>query len=359
MKVLLVAPVYSPIIQRLIAALENTGVDLIVASHNAKHIPNVIDLGTCRSMLSYLSFWKIKKIINKYQPDIVHAHVINHYGLMCSFVKKPLLIALWGSDVMLAPNQGSLIKKLIFRKINKFVLKRATHIHTSGFHVANTAKEQCSGIDKKLSVFYWGFPLPKPTEKQHQILSEKIFGEFGIKKESELIVFPRGLSPVYNPKSAALIINHLLEKGIDNKKIVVLKGFADKDSVAEFLKLIDRKNIIFIDRLLSSDELYYIYRRTKIHFSIPLSDSLGGGVIEPALLGSIPVLSSLPSYHAYSKKHHAYILSDYTESSLDKLCLFMKLEKNIGRERAVNELNEVYSLKSIRQKILSLYREIK
>ena len=57
-------------------------------------------------------FYKVNKIVKELKPDIVHAHILNHYGLMALFQPTPLIVALWGSDVMLALNSKNLFKKL-------------------------------------------------------------------------------------------------------------------------------------------------------------------------------------------------------------------------------------------------------
>lgn len=205
-------------------------------------------------------------------------------------------------------------------------MKRAARCHTSGFHVADEAEKQCKGVLKKTDVFYWGFPLEKPDSRIINLIAENLKNEFGIEGEG-FIVFPRGLAKVYNPGMTAKIIKIILLNSTEAKKIIVLKGFANKKDEENFKSIIDIKSIIYIDRLLSSEELYYLYSKTNIHFSIPLSDSLGGGVIEPSLLGSIPILSFLPSYIKYAEENEAFILENFEESTIFNLILKIKKRK--------------------------------
>lgn len=357
MKVLIVAPIHSPIVRSLIAALKNAGIELIVASHDAANEDGVIDLGPCHSMFSYLCFWKISKLVKEHQPDIVHAHVLNHYGLMAAFQKKPLLIALWGSDVMLSTKTGSFIKRKLFRLINWFALKRADFIHTSGNHVAKEAENQYKEVKKKIITFYWGFPLPELELDLLNSTYQNLRDEFELTSEKN-IVFPRGIGSVYNPEGAAKIINYLIAKGVEAKRIVVLRGFANDESVKKFASLVDIDNITFINRLLTSQELYALYKNTYMHFSIPHSDSLGGGVIEPALAGSLPVLSDLPSYRDFLKENDGLLLTDYTPSELDIIYNRVTDASEIDNSLALSRLTSKYSIDSVVASFNGIYQKM-
>ena len=288
-----------------------------LASHNASNDDGVIDLGKLSGYSDYLKFGQINKIVKDLNPDVVHAHVLNHYGLMSLMQPKPLVVALWGSDVMLAPHTGLWIKKYIYKKINALVLRIAARCHTSGHHVAAEADKQYGGALAKTKIFYWGFPLSRPNENELNDVARNLKAEFGIKSSEKYIVFPRGLGEVYNPRLVARIIRKIM-KGIDSsKRIVVLKGFATKRDEELFSCAIPLAEITYINRLMTDSELYYLYSKTFVHVSVPVSDSLGGGVIEPTLLGSFPVLSSLPSYQQYALRNPAHIIPSEQDSELD------------------------------------------
>lgn len=321
MRILVVAPHASPIVQRLLYHLKRQGHVVLLASHNivADQEKGVVNLGRLTSFLSYFNVFKINRIVQDFQPDVVHAHVVNHYGLMAMLQPKPLVVALWGSEIMLAPHDRSRVKRRLFRLLNRLVLQRANRCHTSALHVAEEAERQCQGVLQKTDVFYWGFPLHQPDAHTLAMIAENMQHEFGL-TGSGFIVFPRGLASVYCPDQVLRIIQRLQSCADIQQKIVVLKGFASDHDADNFLSQIDVNRIIYINRLLSSAELYYLYSHSHAHVSIPHSDSLGGGVVEPALLGSYPILSDLPSYRAYAAEYPALILKDYSESSLDMLC---------------------------------------
>lgn len=353
MKVLIVGPVQSPIMVRLIRSLRKEGIELYLAAHNASEVDGVIDLGPIKSMFDYFRFDKINRIIKKVKPDLIHAHGLNHYGLMCMFQPLPLLVALWGSDVMLAPYEGTKLKQFFYKIVNWFVLKRADRCHTSSTHVANKANAQAANILNKVDVFYWGFPLLEPSTSELSQVKKQLEKEFSIEGEG-FLVFPRGLSYVYNPDGVASILNALIKEKKFKGKIVVLKGFSTNADEVHFFKQIDRESIIYIDRLLSDVELYYLYSKSEYHFSVPISDALGGGVIEPSILGSYPVLSNILPYKEYIKNYGGYIIRELDQKGIQELTQFISKHYKCDKHQ-IN--HDAFRLENITSSILKSYEQ--
>ncbi|MGP4769756.1 glycosyltransferase [Acinetobacter sp. PFS20] len=357
MKILMLAPYSSPIVQRLSKALEKySECEVWVASFNVETDleKKVISLGEINSFIDYFKFYKVNKLVKKLNPDIVHAHIINHYGIMAIFQKKPLIVGLWGSDVMLAPNKGSFLKREIFKLINAIVIKRANLMHTSSNHILEELiKKHGKYIKNKTNVFYWGFPVEEPSHTNYQLIQAMLKKEYNIEKDNHLIVFPRGLSKVYDPDNVVKVIKKLLN--IKELKIVVLRGFSSEEDVKNFKDKLGAEGdkIIFINRLLNTNELYVLYSQTKYHVSIPISDALGGGVIEPFLRGSFPILSNIKPYKNFVEQNSGFILEDYSEFGLNNL-----ENKILNDQLKVGGLalkNTDYSAQAIVEKFKKLY----
>ena len=80
---------------------------------------------TTFSKISYLKVIpQLKKIIIKFQPDILHAHYATSYGLIGAITNfHPFIISAWGSDVMSFPN-----KSFLYKYILKNILSKADEI---------------------------------------------------------------------------------------------------------------------------------------------------------------------------------------------------------------------------------------
>ncbi len=71
--------------------------------------------------LLFLKFRTIRKLIKEINPDIVHGHyLIEHGFLAASSGFKPLVVSVWGSDILVSP-KNSFISKFIL----KYTIKKA------------------------------------------------------------------------------------------------------------------------------------------------------------------------------------------------------------------------------------------
>lgn len=140
------------------------GYDITVISLNDGYIENVkiysmnmITTGADGSLskLKYLKcIREIKKIINKINPDIVHAHYISSYGLLASLINfKPTILSVWGSDVYDFPK-----KSFVYKNIIKYNLKNADCILST----SNVMKRETQKYtDKSITVTPFGVDINK------------------------------------------------------------------------------------------------------------------------------------------------------------------------------------------------------
>ena len=100
---------------------QNWGISLISADLQSKirnlRVPNI-------SKLNYLTAFRLlKKTMNTFKPDIIHAHYASSYGVLGYLSKfKPFILSVWGSDVYDFPQKNQL---------NKWLLKKVIHSASS------------------------------------------------------------------------------------------------------------------------------------------------------------------------------------------------------------------------------------
>jgi glycosyltransferase involved in cell wall biosynthesis len=355
----------APIVQRLVSVLRQHAVEVILVSHNASGMEGVEDLGPLRGYIGYFScITKVRILVKKYNPDLIHAHAATHYGVTAAFIKEvPHVLALWGSDIMLAPVAGSLPRRIFYRAVIKLAIRSATLCHSSSMHVCQKASEISRQPIDKFKAWFWGV-IPDSLWKQppHDI-SYEMKKEFAI--EENVFLCGRGVSPIYRPDIIAEIIkNFPTEKMGSTPQFVILRGYATDQDVERFLMQLhgSEERFIFVDRLLNVEELSFVYNRCVAHVSIPMSDSLGGGVIEPAMAGSYPILSDLPGNNWFVDHYYGSIVQIGKGQPDDIQTLVDKLVEVLDREPiAATDLQKVrleFCADNIARKMAKFYSDI-
>jgi glycosyltransferase involved in cell wall biosynthesis len=67
----------------------------------------------------FRTYFKLKKCIARFNPDVIHAHYASSYGLLGKLSRqKPFVISVWGADVYDFPSQSVIKKKLLESVLN-------------------------------------------------------------------------------------------------------------------------------------------------------------------------------------------------------------------------------------------------
>ncbi len=176
MKLLLLADPVSSHIQKWANSLYHSGIDVAIfglSSYNSelyhKEIKiEVIDFsksvkltkdGNLLKSIYVATLPKLKSLIKKFKPDIIHAHSASSYGLLGALTNfHPYLISIWGSDVYLFPK-----KSLVHRKIFEFSLSKADLIFSTSKAMKSETQKY---TDKEIFVLPFGVDTSvfKPNE---------------------------------------------------------------------------------------------------------------------------------------------------------------------------------------------------
>jgi glycosyltransferase involved in cell wall biosynthesis len=107
------------------------------------------------------AIWRLQKIIKEFRPDIVHAHFATSYGLLAAIIGyHPLILSVWGSDILIFPKKSILHKFMI-----KFNLRKSDRILSTSQYMADKAKEYS---DKNITITPFGIDLNRFTYQPEQ-----------------------------------------------------------------------------------------------------------------------------------------------------------------------------------------------
>ena len=158
---------------------------------------------------------RIRRLLRRIEPDILHAHYILGYGLWGALSNfHPLVLTAWGSDVLIAPKKSKVSKLTV-----KFALRRADLITCGGEHIRRSLVEL--GVElEKISLVYWGIDTQKFHPRQR---SAKIQEELGI-SNSPTVISLGSLKPLYDIESLIASIPLVLKEIPEAKFVIAGKG---------------------------------------------------------------------------------------------------------------------------------------
>ena len=216
---------------------------------------------------------QIKKLLEKLQPDIMHAHFASSYGFFAALSNyNPFFLSVWGFDTITFPKKSFIHKLLI-----KYTLKKADIIFaTSKFLAEKTAKY----TNKKQIITPFGVDTDifKPDVS---LKSDKFI--FGTVKALET---KYGID--YLLKAVSLIKNKLT-----NWELWIAGTGSKKDNLVKLAKSLDiKENVKFLGRIPNNQVPKLLQ---KMHLftvtSVWECESFGVAAVEAEATG-LPVIAS-------------------------------------------------------------------
>jgi len=224
----------------------------------------------------FLNLYKIKRVVQRFCPDILHAHYVSSYGLMGSFLNyHPFIVSVWGGDIFYFPRKSFLHKYFVKRTLKKadFVLS------TSNVMALETSKY----TDKEIFVTPFGVdcekfkPMPELKPKDKIIIGtvKTLEPKYGI----EYLIRAFKILSLNHPEIHLEL--HVAGKGsLEDRLKKLSKELAIEDKV-KFLGFIDHSKI---PDVLNTFSVY-------VAVSIEESESFGVAVVEAEACG-VPVVVS-------------------------------------------------------------------
>ena len=292
MKILLLADTYSEHTEKWALGLAEQGIEIGLFSFNKasyswysnkKKIQVLfepeyrLEADSKTSKLSYLKFVRpLKKAIQQFNPDILHAHYATSYGLIGALSGfHPYVISAWGTDVMKFPQ-----KNLINKYILKYNLNKADAICAT----SHTIKEFLKPVTQKMiHVVPFGVDINDFKKKVVKGLFDN---------NSFVIGSIKPLEVLYNTDVLIKAFANLKKKHSEKSLKLLIIG---EGSQLEFLKklvveLQIKKDVTFTGRISFSEVSNY-FNMLDILVNISDYESFGVSVIE-AMACEIPVVAT-------------------------------------------------------------------
>jgi glycosyltransferase involved in cell wall biosynthesis len=233
--------------------------------------------------LKLASIYRIKALINRIEPEILHAHFVTNYGLfgaLCNF--NPFVITAWGSDVLIVPE--ALFISMMKKHIAKYTLRKADLVTCDAEHMKEAMRRL--GTDpEKITLIHFGVDTRKfrPGEK-----SEEIRAKLGV-YDSPTVISLRKLEPLYDIESLIRSLPLVLKEVPESQFVIAGKGSEEKSlgKLSESLGVSD--NVKFVG-FIPNDVLPQYLITMDVYVSTSLSDAGIAASTAEAMACGLPVV---------------------------------------------------------------------
>lgn len=216
---------------------------------------------------------RLRRELAAFAPDLVNAHYVPNYGLMGALAgRRPLVVAAWGSDLLVVPRRDPLQ-----RVRARFVLRRADRVIADSANLAAAARALGAPAERVLEI-PWGVDperfRPGPPRERGLLLSTRMH-------EAVYDI------PVILEAASRILASHPHAR-------LVVTGEGTQRSVLEALaaRRLPAGRCQFVGRVDTATMADWL-ARADIFLSASHSDSTSVSLLEAMASGAVPVVSDL------------------------------------------------------------------
>ncbi len=286
MKICYIGDAESVHTKRWVSWFADKGYDVHLITDRPGHIYNVefhrVKKG--RKPISFiLESARIKKLIKKIKPDILHAHYASSYGTFGARSGfHPFIVSVWGSDVLVDPKESKFVDNYV-----RYTLKKADVITTDG---QNTYDEmvQHFKVDKdKINIIYHGVNTKMFNfDKYDKNFSKEIF-----KEKCPIATSIRFLNKKNDMETFIKAIPLVLEK-VKNAKFIIGGDGPQEQELKDLAKSLNVSNAIYFSGYINHKELPRYLASSTVYVSTALWDGGISVVTLDAMACGLPIIST-------------------------------------------------------------------
>lgn len=283
MKILLLADINSSHTQKWVTGLSSNNIEVQVFSFNpvlnSNSIPDqvkvtsffkTINSSSLKEKIMYVfAAGKLKKLIQEFKPDYVHAHYASSYGTIGRMSKfKPFYISVWGSDVFDFPRRNTIFKTILKKNLNA-----AQQIFSSSYIMA----KECELYTKKsVTVIPFGIDVDKfvPAGKDHQATTS-----IGVIKSLESIY------------AIDQVIRALALLKDQNVRLIIVGSGSKEEEYKKLSTELELETQILFKGSILHTEIEKEYQDIDIFINVSHHESFGVSILEASAC-EIPVIAN-------------------------------------------------------------------
>ena len=290
---------------------------------------------------------RLRKIIEEFQPDILHAHYASSYGLLNALSGfHPNILSVWGSDVFEFPR-----KSVLHKKILQFNLERTDFIFSTSEYMKRELEKY---TEREITVLPFGID----TKYFEPYEVERFFDD-----ETTVIGIVKSMEDYYGVKYLLEAFAKVTELFPDKKlKLLVIGGGTQLDAYKNYAMSLGIGDTTHFTGYISYSDIPFYHNQIDIAVYPSLRESFGVAALESSAcekpvittdIGELPNLV-LDNETGFIVKHKS------TDAIVDKLKILIEDEElrikfgKKGREFVNSNFNFNNNLTSM----ISFYKQI-
>jgi glycosyltransferase involved in cell wall biosynthesis len=220
---------------------------------------------------------KFAEVIDQIRPDLIHAHQSVPFGWYAvraraaSTLRPPLLVSVWGTDVMAYPE-----KSWLFRYLNKITLKRAEYVSATGYALRRAAQRWAPR--KEMAVVSFGVDPELFAPKNMPSQKATVFG------------MAKSLKPVYRIDVAIRALA-LVRKKIPEAQLEIAGDGPQKKELVDLASQLGVSDAVHFLGAIDNEKMPEIMRGWDALIFISKQESFGVGALEAEAIG-LPILAA-------------------------------------------------------------------
>ena len=293
-----------------------------------------------RNPLAFMKTIKlIRQVILSFQPDIIHTHQVGTEALAVNLAIRnqtiPLVLTAWGSDILVAPDQSLILKKIV-----TYNLRQAAIITSDSLFMAQKMRELVPESHLQIRLANFGIGIqPDPTvAKENLIYSNRLHEK------------------LYRIDRIIQEFKNFLQTQTEPWTLVLAGTGSETAGLRQLVKDLGIEGKVEFTGWLAPEKNAHYYHRAKLYVSIPQSDATSISLLEAMACGCIPVVADLPANHEWIIDGvNGIIVAD-----LDSPFLSEALNLDLDLVQRVNrcQITQKATVQVNRNKFLALYAEL-
>jgi glycosyltransferase involved in cell wall biosynthesis len=302
LRILLLADSRSFHTARYVHELNRVGCEVLLASLEDGPIEHhsLRRKGPLKFLHYPLAAAEVSRLVRVFKPDIINPHFASGYGFLAALAarleRRPILLHLWGSDILIAPQ-----KSFLHRRKTRLALETADFVVGDSDYLIDEAAK--IGRLRRRRTVPWGI--------EREFLS---YFRTDNNWEAPLkIIVPRPHEPIYNNRFIVRALSELIR---DGRIEIVFPGWGSETSrfVNTTVDLTGKRPTLY--QPLPRPVYLRFATGHHLYLSAAKSDSSPASLLEAMGLGLIPVAGDIPGVREWLTPDSGYLFDLADESTL-------------------------------------------